>query len=150
MKNVRTVIWDLDGTLWSFKEDEVDIICKKLNINNKERFKQEYYKMWENIYIYFKNKIQTYNKARQYIEKEIPILKLCNISVDEFLEVIYEQKSEFVISNEGAIETMKYLSKKGITNISITDCFAQYQQKVLYELGMLKYIKKYMDVIMHI
>lgn len=40
MKEVRTIIWDLDETIWFFKENEVDIICEKLNIIQKEQFKQ--------------------------------------------------------------------------------------------------------------
>lgn len=142
MKEVRTIIWDLDETVWFFREDEVDIICKKLNIIYNERFRQEYYKMWEDIYFYFKDKIVTYNEMKQFIEKEMPILKLCHISVDELLKVIFESKKDLVIVNQEAIEIMKYFSEKGLKNISITDGFAQYQQRVLQELNALIYIEK--------
>lgn len=142
MKEVRTIIWDLDETIWFFKENEVDIICEKLNIIQKEQFKQEYYNMWENMYSYFKNKIVTYNEVKQFIEEEMTILKLCHISVNELLEVIYERKEELVIVNKEAIEIMKYFSEKGLKNISITDCFAQYQKRVLKKLKVLNYIEK--------
>lgn len=37
---------------------------------------------------------------------------------------------------------LKYFKEKGLENISITDCFSQYQKRVLEELKILNYIKK--------
>ena len=33
MKNVRTIIWDLDETVWFYNENEPQVLCEKLNID---------------------------------------------------------------------------------------------------------------------
>lgn len=67
MKNIRTVIWDLDETVWFYKDNEPEILCKKLNITELEKFKKQYYATLTNLFVYFKGKIVTYEKLKKYM-----------------------------------------------------------------------------------
>lgn len=142
MKEVRTIIWDLDETVWFYEEDETKILCKKMKITQEERFKVEYYKMWDNLLPYFKDVIVTRDKVMKYIEEQMPILKVFNISSSDFMQTLREEKRNMVRVNEDAIKMMKYLKEKGLKNISITDYFTADQEIALKEINALIYIEK--------
>ena len=59
MKEVRTVIWDLDETVCFYKDSEPEILCDKLNITQKEKFKKQYYNTLSNLFLHFQGKIVT-------------------------------------------------------------------------------------------
>ena len=142
MEKVRTIIWDLDGTVWSYRENEPSILCDFLNIHDKERFAKEFGKMWENLSLQFKEVIVTHDNVENFIEKQIPVLKLYNVSALELIQALCDKKRYTVTPNEDAIEMLKYFYEKGFKNISITDWFAMYQQKSLEEFNALGYIEK--------
>lgn len=142
MKEVRTIIWDLDETVWFYNNNETRVLCKSLNINQEDAFAREYYKMWGNLFIHFKDKIVTYDGVKQFIEKEMPILQLHHISADTFLQVLCEKKQKIADANPEAIEMIKYCYEKGLKNISITDWFVAHQKKALSNFNVLNYIEK--------
>lgn len=142
MKNVRTIIWDLDETLWFYKNNETEVLCKKLNIDDLETFTEQYYEMWGSLNEYFKNIIVTYEGIRQWIFEKMPILRLYAVSEEEFLKAIREEKQKFITVNYEAVEIMNYVSKKGIRNISITDWLIDEQVYTLKKLNLHTYIRE--------
>ena len=57
--NIRTVLWDLDCTVWLYNENEPIVLSQKLKIGDQKTFKDEYYKMWGNLLDYFEEKVVT-------------------------------------------------------------------------------------------
>ena len=142
MKNIRTVIWDLDETVWFYKDNEPEILCKKINIAELEKFKKQYYATLTNLFVYFKGKIVTYEKLKKYIQEQMPILEEFNISVELFLEVQCNEKKNITVVNKEAVEMMRYFSNIGLKNISITDWIERHQQVALKDFGAMDYIDK--------
>ena len=142
MKNIRTVIWDLDETVWFYKDNEPEILCEKLNIAELEKFKKQYYATLTNLFVYFKGKIVTYEKLKKYIQEQMPILEEFNISVELFLEVQCNEKKNITVVNKEAVEMMRYFSNIGLRNISITDWIERHQQVALKDFGAMDYIDK--------
>ena len=140
MKDIRTVIWDLDDTVWFYKNNEAEILCEKLNISELEKFKKEYYNALANLFVYFKGQIVTYEKVKKYIEQQMPILQELNITVEAFLQVQCNEKKNTTEVNKEAVEMMKYFSNIGLRNISITDWFANQQKIPLTDFGAMDYI----------
>ena len=142
MQKIRTVIWDLDDTVWLYKKDTPKILCKKLNIAQEEKFEEEYYKTLGNLFTDLKDEIITHDKVKEYISKQMPILRLASITADEFLELFSEGKNIVADINHEAIEMMKYFKQKGIRNISITDWFEKEQKISLASFDAESYIEK--------
>lgn len=142
MKKVRTIIWDLDETVWHYKENESKILCKKLNIDKEEQFKKEYYQALGDLLGYFKDKIVTYEKVKQFIDEQMPILRTAGISVGNFLKILCEGKKDVADINPEAIVMMKYFKGRGLRNISITDWFASEQEISLISFNANTYIER--------
>ena len=141
MKNVRTIIWDLDETVWFYNDNEVEVLCNVLKIRQKDIFAKQYYNMWDNLFMHFKDKIVTYNGVEQFIEKAMPILQLYHVSANELFRALSEKKNKFVDVNQEAIEMMRYFYEKGFKNISITDWFKEHQERALAEFNALSYME---------
>ena len=142
MKNIRTIIWDLDETLWFYLDNEPKVLCEKLNIDRLDSFEKEYYEMWGSLNTYFHNRIVTYDEMKQLIAQKIPTLKLYGISAEELLKAIREEKKNFIRLNKEAVEMMRYFARKGLTNISITDWFESDQWYALRSLNLHLYIDR--------
>lgn len=142
MKNIRTIIWDLDETVWFYNENEAQVLCEKLNIDEVESFKKQYYETLGSLNKHFKDVIVTYEGMQQFISENMPILRLYGISDGEFLETTRDQKKKFITLNHEAVEIMKYFYKKGLKNISITDWFREHQEHALKTLNLHSYIQK--------
>lgn len=142
VKKVRTIIWDLDDTVWFYKEDEPKILCEKLNIGQEENFKEEYYGALGNLFAYFKDEIVTYDKVKKFIDERMPILRLSNVSVGDFLQMLCAEKKDVAVVNQEAIEMMGYFKERGLRNISITDWFAGQQEIALAQFDANTYIEK--------
>ena len=39
----RVLVWDLDGTLWQHKKDQIEILAKDLNIPYTEELKNQFF-----------------------------------------------------------------------------------------------------------
>lgn len=142
MDKVRTIIWDLDETVWHYKQDEPKILCKKLNIEQEERFEKEYYNALGNLFTYFKDEIVTYDKVKKFIDEQMPVLRITNVSVDDFLKMLCAEKKDVADINQDAIDMMKYFKERGLRNISITDWFAEEQEVSLASFNVNTYIEK--------
>lgn len=142
MNNVRTIIWDLDATVWLYNENEAQILCDKLQIDEVEQFKKQYYYTLGSLNQHFKDKVVTYERMEKFISGNMPVLKEYGISAGEFLESTKVEKKNVVTLNHEAVEVMKYFYEKGLINISVTDWFVDHQQYGLKSLGVHSYIQK--------
>lgn len=142
MKNVRTVIWDLDETVWFYKENEPQVLCEKLNIDEVETFEKQYYEMWASLNEYFKDGVVTNEGIEIFISEKISMLKEYDVSVEDLMKAIRDEKFKFITLNNEAAEIMKYFYEKGIKNISITDWIAQHQKDALKRANLHLYIQE--------
>lgn len=142
MDKVRTVIWDLDGTVWFYKDDEPKILCNKFNITKVEEFTKQYYSALGNMFSHFKGKIVTYGGVVKYIQEQIPILKEFNVSVEFFLQTLVTEKKNITTVNPEAVEMTKYCYQIGLRNISITDWFKKDQEVALNDFNVMEYMDK--------
>lgn len=142
MKNVRTIIWDLDETVWFYNENEPQVLCKKLNIDDVETFGNHYYQMWGSLNEYFKEDVVTHEGIRKFISEKIPILKEYGVLPEDLIKIIRNEKFKFITLNHEAAEMMWYFSEKGIKNISITDWITQHQKNALKRANLHPYIQE--------
>ena len=142
MKNVRTIIWDLDETVWFYKENEPQVLCEKLNIDDVETFEKQYYEMWEDIFEHFQDTLVNYKRIKQYISKKMPILELYAVTSEDLIEARLEEKKRLATLNQEAVEMMKYFFEKGYKNISITDWFTKDQEHALESFNLLSYVQE--------
>ena len=142
MKNVRTIIWDLDETVWFYKENEPQVLCEKLNIDDVETFEKQYYEMWEDIFEHFQDTLVNYERIKQYISKKMPILELYAVTSEDLIEARLEEKKRLATLNQEAVEMMKYFFEKGYKNISITDWFTKDQEHALESFNLLSYVQE--------
>jgi len=142
MEKVRTIIWDLDDTVWLYKKEQAIILCEKLNILHQATFEKEYYNALANLSFRFIDEIVTYDKVRDFIYEQMPILRLYHIDIDKFLKMLCAEKQDVAIINQEAIEMMSFFKQKNLKNISITDWFEEEQKKALSSFGVRYYIEK--------
>ena len=142
MKKVRTVIWDLDETVWFYKEDEPKILCNKFNITKVDEFTQQYYGALGKLFSYFKGKIVTYPGVVKYIQEQMPILKEFDVSVEFFLKSLTTEKKNITTVNSEAVEMIKYCYQIGLRNISITDWFTKDQEVALSDFNVMDCMDK--------
>jgi len=141
MKNVRTIIWDLDETVWFYNENELNVLSEKLNIDELDNFGKQYYGMWGSLFAYFNDRLVTYDEVKIFISDKMPILKLYGISEEDLLNALRDEKRKFITLNDEAVEIMKYFSEKGYRNISVTDWFKEHQEHALESLNLHPYIQ---------
>lgn len=139
MKKIRNVIWDLDNTIWFYPIDHSEIICRELGIENVKEFCNQWLLMFQNMLNYFKEKIVTYSKVEKYVEEQMPILSENGITACQLLEVNEQVRLNCIIPNFEAIEFLKYISKKNVRSIAITDWFTDKQKELLESLKLLEY-----------
>lgn len=142
MKNIRTIIWDLDETVWFYNENETQVLCEKLNINDLATFDKQYYGMWASLNEYFKEDVVTYDGIERFISEKIPILEEYSVTAEDLIKAIRNEKFKFVTLNSEAAEMMMYFSEKGIKNISITDWIAEHQKDALKRANLHPYIQE--------
>lgn len=142
MKKVRTFIWDLDETVWFHLKSQGEILASLLGIKEQEKFLKQYSQMWKDFLPQFQNKKVAYSIVEQYMEEKIPTLRMNRLSGMDFLETIKRGKWQLEEVNQEAIEILQYLTLKGYQHISITDWFADCQEKTLEGLGVRGYIEK--------
>ena len=142
MKEIRTIIWDLDETVWFYNENEPKVLCEKLNIDDLATFEKQYYGMWASLNEYFKEDVVTYEGIDRFISEKMPILEEYGVPAEELMKAIWDEKFKFVTLNSEAAEMMKYFSEKGIKNISITDWVAEHQKDALKRANLHPYIQE--------
>lgn len=142
MERIRTVIWDLDETVWFHLKDQGKILANLIGIKEKGKFAHQYSQMWKEFLPKFQNEKVTYLQVGQYMEEKIPILRTNHLSGTDFLEKMQRGKKQLEEVNQEAVEILQYLTPKGYEQISITDWFAAHQEKTLEDLGMRDYIEE--------
>lgn len=140
--SIRTILWDLDCTVWLYNKNEPIVLSQKLKIEDQKTFKDEYYKMWGNLLDYFEEKVVTYEKMLHFIEEQMPILAAYSVKPEEFLETIKQEKQNIARLNEEAKEVLDYARKNKIQNIAVTDWFEEHQKLALIGIGISEYFEK--------
>ena len=140
--SIRTVLWDLDCTVWLYNENEPIVLSQKLKIGDQKTFKDEYYKMWGNLLDYFEEKVVTCEGMSHFIEEQMPILSAYSVKPERFLETIKQEKQNIVRLNEEAKEVLDYARENKIQNLAVTDWFEEHQKSALSEIGVLEYFEK--------
>ncbi len=142
MKNVRTVIWDLDGVVWFHLKEETDILARALGIAEKKEFADEFNDFFKMFMSYFSDKIVSKDGTLKIIEEKMPILYFYGYTPEQFFKVFGRLKFRCNDFNEESLLAMKYLSEKGIKNIVKTDWFLNIQKNMLKNYGLLDYIEE--------
>lgn len=142
MKNVRTVIWDCDDTMWFHIKEEPELVARGLGILEVEEFVTEYHDFFNSFLFYFKNKKIKIDETLKIVEQKMPILYLYNYTPRQFLKVLDRIKFLSRDFNEDTLEVMKYLYKKGIKNIIKTDWWRETQENLLQVYGIMEYIEE--------
>lgn len=142
MKNVRTVIWDLDGVVWFHKREEPEILAKAMGIAEQEEFATEFYDFFATFIEYFRDKKVTEDETLKVIEQKMPILYFYGYTPGQFLKVQNRIKLFLNDFNEDSLAVMKYLSEKGIKNIVKTDWWRDVQEHLLHTYGSMVYIEE--------
>lgn len=139
---VRTILWDLDRTVWLYNENGPIVLSQSLKIEDKKTFEHEYYKMWGNLLDYFEEKRVTYEEMLNFIENQMPILSAYSVKPERFLETIKQEKQNIVRINEEAKEVLDYAKENKIQNLAVTDWFEEHQKSALSEIRVLEYFEK--------
>lgn len=140
--NIRTVLWDLDCTVWLYNENEPIVLSQKLKIGDQKTFKDEYYKMWGNLLDYFEEKVVTYEGMSHFIEEQMPILSAYSVKPERLLETIKQEKQNIVRLNKEAKEVLDYARENKIQNLAVTDWFEECQKITLKGIGGLEYFER--------
>lgn len=137
-KNVKTIIWDLDNTVWVHRKDEAIIIAETFGIEPAEKFEKQFRCMLEKFEEFFKKQKVTDEKIIELIERTMPILSTNGISVHEFLKRWFPIETSFL--NEDAFDMIILLKYKGYKNIALSDWIWDAQIMLLEKYGVLPYM----------
>lgn len=87
MRNLRKsyIYWDLDGTLWQHKEQEVKLICENLSIPYSIKLEEEFFYMIEEFNRHFETIRVTQSEICQIIERTM-------LELNEFIETGFKNK----------------------------------------------------------
>lgn len=138
MKNIKTVIFDCDETLWIHRKDEDKILTNSLKIPLTEEFTKQYFDMICHLGLYFKDKKATIKKLGKVIEIYMPILKKYNLSTEKFIKTWFAVETSFI--NEDSLKLLHYLKTKRYKIVILSDTFYEKQIKLLKNYGILPYI----------
>lgn len=139
--NKKIILWDLDRTLWFYKENESKYFCESIGKEWNEDIQKEFENFCINIYNSFlKNIIVTRDVICRLIEENMPVLSKNNISSKEFLNAwIKYADNEF---NPDSTEVLKTLNERGYTQFVLTDWIEESQVKQLKKFNLINYIEK--------
>lgn len=140
--NVRTVIWDCDGTIWHHDPAEIFIFAKKLGITSQEKIlelEKEFFEVISEYNERFKTEIVTHRKIIETIDEKMPILEYLGITATEFFETW--KNIDTTILNPHVETCMQMFQKKGIKNIVYTDWLRDSQIRILKTYNLLQYIE---------
>lgn len=140
--SVRTILWDLDCTVWQYNPNEAVILSQSLNITDEKKFEKQYYKMWENILNHFEERIVTYEEVLKFIKEQMPILYNNSVAPEELFEAVKQEKENIAKLNEEAKVVLEYAKERGIQNIAVTDWFKEHQKSALRKMGVLSFFEK--------
>lgn len=140
IKNVKTVIWDCDNTIWPHRKDERKLVAEKFGISEVKEFERQYLGMFTAFGQYFTDRKVSYGKIIRVIQDSMPILSKYGITAADFLKKWILIETSFL--NEDALETIKYLQEKGYKNIVLTDWLWDCQVPLLKKYGILQYVDK--------
>lgn len=137
--NKRYIIWDLDGTLWDFKKNEVELMAETLEIPySKDLEDQFFYMIKEFEKRFFCRKIRQ-NEICKLIEETMPALTFYGFSGRQFLEAW--NSTDTTILNKHAKDVLEKASLEGAKNIVATDWLLEKQLSQLKQFDLLKYIE---------
>lgn len=144
---IKGVIFDLDDTLYSYKDINdnainkvCEYICKKLNIN-KENFYKAFELGRENT-----KKVMTYDCAAKhnrmiYFQKTLELLDENPISYAlEMYDIYWNTMLETMKLNNGVIDLFEYLKRNKIKIAICTDLTTHIQHRKIRKLAIDKYI----------
>lgn len=139
--NKKIILWDLDKTLWFYKENESKYFCESIGKEWNEVIQKEFENFYMNIYNpFFKDIIVTREKICKLIDDNMPILSKNNISSKEFLNAWIEYANNEL--NPDSTEVLKTLHERGYTQLVLTDWIEQSQIKQLTKFNLNNYIEK--------
>lgn len=136
----RVLVWDLDGTLWQHKKDQVEILAKDLNIPYTEEFKNQFFCTIQMFHSLLLEKRITKDLVSSMISDNMPILQKYGISGSQFLDIW--NKSDCNYLTEDARNILDITSGIGYKNIVLTDWWFERQFKQLLIFEMLDYIEE--------
>lgn len=137
---VKRVYWDLDGTLWRNKENEVELIAKTAKMPYSWELEKQFYQMLDDLEEHFQHQVVTVEKVEDYIESKMLELERLGITGKDFLKAWDETPTRVLIS--GAREILQYSYEKEIKNFAVTNWHRYAQELTLRELDLLQYMKE--------
>lgn len=137
---VKTVIWDLDGTVWWHKPKDIRCIAENLKIPSTEELETEFESISKNFNMYFQNHRVTKRKMYRLIEEHMPELYYRGITGEKFLTTW--NFSDTNILNQEAADLIKRFSEKGKKNNILSDWFYERQVFQLKGFDLFEYIEK--------
>ena len=140
LHGVKNVIWDLDNTIWIHREDEYKMVSEFFNINDCDKMKEQYYKIFSAYDFSFRNKKVKKEKFKAIVKYHMPILEEHGIGVDEFMNSWMTLRTNYL--NDGVCEILKYLKKRNYKNYVLSDWFEETQLYNLKEYGILDYFEE--------
>lgn len=142
MKKVkkRYILWDLDGTLWRHKKNEIRLMAKNTGIPYTRRLEEQFFYMIGRFNIEFSTKIVTQEGISELIERTMPELFFRNVSGKQFLDAWSHTQTN--ILNSDTTYVLKKIMEKGIQNIIVTDWILYTQVSQMKHFGIIQYIKK--------
>lgn len=137
---VKTVIWDLDNTLWWAMPDTIRYIAKDLKIRYTQELEIQFRYMLKKFDIYFQTHRVTKREMYGLIEKYMPKLGYHGITGEVFLKAWNASKTK--ILNQEAADLIKKFYKQEKKNIVLSDWVYEKQILLLEDFDLLKYIEK--------
>lgn len=138
MKNIKTIIWDCDNTIWIHRKDEIKIISKEFGIPVTKEFEKQYFSVFKAFTEYFADRKVKYWAIVRIVEENMPILSEYGLTAAEFLKKWLKIETSFL--NEDALDVIKNLKSRGYKNIILTDWLWNSQMNFLKKYGILPYI----------
>ena len=136
----RVLVWDLVGTLWQHKKEQIEILAKDLNIPYTEELKNQFFYMIQMFHSLLLDKRLTKDLVSSMISDTMPILRKYGISGNQFLDIW--NKSDCNYLTEDARNILDITSGIGYKNIVLTDWWFERQFKQLLFFEILDYIEE--------
>lgn len=139
-KTIRTIIWDLDMTLWRYNDNQLKDYCDILGIEETDIIKYQFETMLETFDVIFQYNKVTHADMIWFIENSMPELSRLKISGEKFLKAI--QKSRVTTVNPEAKGILNIMQEAGKKNIVLTDWIKIVQIEFLKQHGLLEYMEQ--------
>lgn len=140
-KTKQYILWDLDGTMWMYKEHkEVEEIAKAAGIPYTETLEKQFLNMIEEFNRIFAKKIVVRTEIYKLIEETMPELYFRNVSGKQFLEAWCD--ADTTTLEEDAKHVLKTLHEHGKQNIVLTDWLLDRQVRLMKKHKIFNYIDK--------